>query len=114
MQVDPPRVNRGQDQGRRTRGAVRSPHPSDARTRSRYGRHSKPIPNTRLRAVRELEFQISRSEFAKKVNETAAPHRLELTGPRTTFALRAISLVRLPEGHRKKDASAAQAADLLW
>ncbi|MFJ3043809.1 hypothetical protein [Streptomyces tendae] len=32
--------------------------------------HSKPVPNTRLRAVRELEFQMSRSEFAKKVNDT--------------------------------------------
>ncbi|MFE9851440.1 hypothetical protein ACFYPN_21980 [Streptomyces sp. NPDC005576] len=31
---------------------------------------SKPSPNTRLRAVRELEFQMSRSEFAKKVKET--------------------------------------------
>ncbi|MFD3932646.1 hypothetical protein [Streptomyces sp. NPDC058614] len=30
--------------------------------------HRKPIPNTRLRAVRELEFQMSRSEFAKRVN----------------------------------------------
>ncbi|MGW6744813.1 hypothetical protein ACWGDX_29450 [Streptomyces sp. NPDC055025] len=32
--------------------------------------HSKPVPNTRLRAVRELEFQMSRSEFANKVNDT--------------------------------------------
>ncbi|MEU9189436.1 hypothetical protein AB0D14_33825 [Streptomyces sp. NPDC048484] len=32
--------------------------------------HRKPSPNTRLRAVRELEFQMSRSEFAKKVNTT--------------------------------------------
>jgi hypothetical protein len=32
--------------------------------------HSKPVPNTRLRAVRELEFQMSRREFAKKVNDT--------------------------------------------
>lgn len=32
--------------------------------------HSKPGPNTRLRAVRELEFQMSRSEFAKKVIKT--------------------------------------------
>ncbi|WP_328723494.1 hypothetical protein OHT52_30995 [Streptomyces sp. NBC_00247] len=31
---------------------------------------SKPVRNTRLRRVRELEFQMSRSEFAKKVNET--------------------------------------------
>lgn len=31
--------------------------------------HRKPLPNTRLRAVRELEFQMSRGEFAKKVNE---------------------------------------------
>ncbi|MGW2841804.1 hypothetical protein ACWCWD_28965 [Streptomyces sp. NPDC001493] len=31
---------------------------------------SKPVPNTRLRAVRELEFQMSRTEFATKVNET--------------------------------------------
>ncbi|MGW0538103.1 hypothetical protein [Streptomyces sp. NPDC003032] len=31
--------------------------------------HRKPVPNTRLRAVRELEFQMSRGEFAKKVNE---------------------------------------------
>ncbi|WP_329266784.1 hypothetical protein [Streptomyces sp. NBC_01451] len=29
----------------------------------------KPVPNTRLRAVRELEFQMSRDEFAKKVNK---------------------------------------------
>jgi hypothetical protein len=32
--------------------------------------HSKPSPNTRLRAVRELEFQMSRSEFAKRVIKT--------------------------------------------
>lgn len=32
--------------------------------------HRKPVPNTRLRAVRELEFQMSRSEFAKKINDT--------------------------------------------
>ncbi|MGW0585653.1 hypothetical protein ACWD25_59585 [Streptomyces sp. NPDC002920] len=32
--------------------------------------HSKPVPNTRLRAVRELEFQMSRREFAKKINDT--------------------------------------------
>ncbi|MCX5401319.1 hypothetical protein [Streptomyces sp. NBC_00102] len=31
---------------------------------------SKPVPNTRLRTVRELEFQMSRSEFAEKVYET--------------------------------------------
>ncbi|MEN8651722.1 hypothetical protein ABCR94_14115 [Streptomyces sp. 21So2-11] len=30
--------------------------------------HRKPHPNTRLRSVRELEFQMSRGEFAKKVN----------------------------------------------
>ncbi|QKZ18581.1 hypothetical protein [Streptomyces chartreusis] len=32
--------------------------------------HHKPVPNTRLRAVRELEFQMSRPEFAKKINDT--------------------------------------------
>lgn len=31
--------------------------------------HRKPTPNARLRAVRELEFQMSRQEFAKKVNK---------------------------------------------
>ncbi|MFJ2263049.1 hypothetical protein ACIOKD_32895 [Streptomyces sp. NPDC087844] len=31
--------------------------------------YQKPVPNTQLRAVRDLEFQMSRSEFAKKINE---------------------------------------------
>lgn len=31
--------------------------------------HRKPLPNTRLRNVRELEFQMSRGEFADEVNK---------------------------------------------
>jgi hypothetical protein len=31
--------------------------------------HRKPLPNTRLRAVRERELQMSRAEFAKKINQ---------------------------------------------
>ncbi|MFB8441212.1 hypothetical protein ACFC7A_19420 [Streptomyces niveus] len=37
--------------------------------------HRKPLPNPRLRAVRELEFQMSRSEFARKVNEVGKAMR---------------------------------------
>ncbi|MEU2076599.1 hypothetical protein [Streptomyces sp. NPDC013489] len=34
--------------------------------------HIKPVPNTRLRAVRDLELQMSRREFAKEINTIGA------------------------------------------